>query len=271
VTVPRTSDGQPESTPTKQRKGGWTDIIKSVRSRVVGPGTITTTTKDGELRERTVTALARAAVLLLLAGYCDEDGTCFPSQDLIAAVLGVDTGTIRRALHSLEADGLISRSPRWREGGDGGRLSDLVTLNGDAIKGRPQAKPRRSRPGPDGDGLPGPGRAKGLPGPGRDNPPELGGLPGPGPWVTGPGAEGYRAWGPGLPGLGPAEVTNGRDQGKGPKEVGGESGFPPKPPYRLASAQNEIDHAAHARTIRGALARRGVEKKSDDVEPKEAS
>lgn len=55
------------------------------------------------------------AVFGVLAGHADEAGTCWPSLETIARMIGRNTRTIRSALRTLEADGLIEGSRRRRD------------------------------------------------------------------------------------------------------------------------------------------------------------
>lgn len=65
-------------------------------------------------------------VLVVLADYADEEGSCFPGQKRIAEKVGGSERTVRRSLKSLEARGLIRRERRSR--GDGSRSSDRYVL-----------------------------------------------------------------------------------------------------------------------------------------------
>lgn len=56
-------------------------------------------------------------VLVALADLADEYDSCYPSQEYIARVVGATDRTVRRALTSLEDDGYIERSRRYRDGG----------------------------------------------------------------------------------------------------------------------------------------------------------
>ncbi len=65
-------------------------------------------------------------VLLALANHADDLGTCWPSQKTLAKLCSLSDRTVREMLAKLEALDLIGRA--WRERGDGGRSSDLITL-----------------------------------------------------------------------------------------------------------------------------------------------
>jgi hypothetical protein len=66
------------------------------------------------------------AILLMLANYADENGSCYPGQDKLAAECECSPRTIRDWLDKFEAMGLLTRSERRRE--DGYRTSDRITL-----------------------------------------------------------------------------------------------------------------------------------------------
>lgn len=80
-------------------------------------------------------------VLTALADMADEANSCYPGQDTIARMSGLSTRTVRRALDSLEACGLIRREERrdrlghrtsdryWLEVGKS--LPDIVTGSGE--------------------------------------------------------------------------------------------------------------------------------------------
>lgn len=66
-------------------------------------------------------------VLLALADYADEEGSCFPGQDKIAARVACSVDTVARSLKILEEAGLITRTARRKEGGY--RTSDRFFLH----------------------------------------------------------------------------------------------------------------------------------------------
>ena len=59
---------------------------------------------------------AERLVLLALADYADETGSCFPSQDALAERACCSTRTVRRVLDLFEEVGILSRSYRYIEG-----------------------------------------------------------------------------------------------------------------------------------------------------------
>lgn len=66
-------------------------------------------------------------VLVTLADFADEAGSCFPGQDLLAERTGQGVRTVRRQLAELEDLGLLRRHARSR--GEGrGRTSDRYVL-----------------------------------------------------------------------------------------------------------------------------------------------
>ncbi|MCA6269180.1 helix-turn-helix domain-containing protein [Phenylobacterium sp.] len=66
-------------------------------------------------------------VLLALANFANNQNQSWASQSTMAKMTALTTKTIRKALASLEASGLITRQERHRE--DGSRSTDLITLN----------------------------------------------------------------------------------------------------------------------------------------------
>ena len=109
------------------------------------------------------------AVLVALGWMADERDECWPSQSTLARMTSLTDRTVRTALAALEADGLITRTPRHRDFGRG-RTSDLYTVCRDARPtgqiGRPYRKNRSTNrkeiPAPP-EGASGPPR-KELPG-----------------------------------------------------------------------------------------------------------
>ena len=59
---------------------------------------------------------AERLVLLALADYADETGSCFPSQDALAERACCSTRTVRRVLDLFEEVGILGRSYRYVEG-----------------------------------------------------------------------------------------------------------------------------------------------------------
>lgn len=83
-------------------------------------------------------------LLLALANYADADGECWPSQTTLTFDTGLSERTIRTALASLEASGLLSRQRRNRP--NGSRTSDLITLTlPETIAARPDQPTGKSR------------------------------------------------------------------------------------------------------------------------------
>ncbi|AQX79632.1 hypothetical protein BWO91_06200 [Plantibacter flavus] len=69
----------------------------------------------------------RKGVLVVLADMADEAFSCYPGQQKIVHMSGFSEKTVRRALASLEEDGLISREQR--HGRNGYRTSDRYILH----------------------------------------------------------------------------------------------------------------------------------------------
>lgn len=67
------------------------------------------------------------AVLEAMIGRTDKHRRCFPSRSTMAKDAGVSVRSVARSLAALEASGWITREERRRA--DGGRTSDLYTLN----------------------------------------------------------------------------------------------------------------------------------------------
>ena len=69
-------------------------------------------------------------ILLLLAERADEEHSCFPGQETLAAESGLGVRQVRRVINQLEADDLLHRSARNRGSGGGrGRTSDRYFLH----------------------------------------------------------------------------------------------------------------------------------------------
>lgn len=66
-------------------------------------------------------------VLVALADFADEAGTCYPGQERIADMTGMHRSSVVRHLKSLETSGLISR--QHRQGRKGQRTSDRYVLH----------------------------------------------------------------------------------------------------------------------------------------------
>lgn len=69
-------------------------------------------------------------VLLALANYADRELRCWPSQKTLSEDTELGERTVWGALKGLEARGLLTRKPRYRD--DGARSTDVFTLNFDA-------------------------------------------------------------------------------------------------------------------------------------------
>lgn len=85
--------------------------------------------------EQDIQPCGRKFVLVALAGFADEEGFCYPSQETIAKMTGQDARSVQRHLKALEKDGLIKRKARWKKAG--GRNSDGYTLQAPASRLRP--------------------------------------------------------------------------------------------------------------------------------------
>lgn len=59
------------------------------------------------VRQQKVLTLSERAVWRELSLFAGTDGTCFPSQELLAERAGIHERTVRKALHSLEKKGFI--------------------------------------------------------------------------------------------------------------------------------------------------------------------
>jgi hypothetical protein len=66
------------------------------------------------------------AILLALAEFADENGTCYPGQQLLASMVHCTPRTVATALAELEALNLIERQRRTN--GLGHRTSDEISL-----------------------------------------------------------------------------------------------------------------------------------------------
>lgn len=65
-------------------------------------------------------------LLVALADFADEEDGCFPAQERLATMIGVQRQAVSRNLGALEESGLIARSRRSRS--DGSRTSDRFVL-----------------------------------------------------------------------------------------------------------------------------------------------
>jgi hypothetical protein len=93
---------------------------------------------------RTTGSSSRKVVLLVLASYADEQWSCYPSQETIAARSELSPRTVRSVLSDLEAEGIVHRTPRRTEGGY--RTSDRLYLDRAALERLPAIVASRSHP-----------------------------------------------------------------------------------------------------------------------------
>ncbi|SDZ02486.1 helix-turn-helix domain-containing protein [Herbiconiux ginsengi] len=93
-------------------------------------------------------SLAAKLVLMALADYADEAGSCFPSHATLSAMCCMSTKTVSRAIEILERRELLTREQRRR--GNGSRTSDRYVLH---LNGAPEKQPDNlsgsGRPQPD--------------------------------------------------------------------------------------------------------------------------
>ena len=88
-------------------------------------------------------SMLEGAVLNALAVHADRrTGEAWPSQSRIAEICRCTVRSVQRAIKSLEAKGLLTRSSRYRD--DGGRTSDLITLACVKMAGVASDPPRHS-------------------------------------------------------------------------------------------------------------------------------
>lgn len=89
-------------------------------------------------------------ILIILANYADEKGSCYPSLKHIAEICGLkDTKNIRKILKDFEAKGLIQIESRKKQ--DGGNLSNRYHLR---IEGCVDTDPPKRTPHPTGTETP---------------------------------------------------------------------------------------------------------------------
>lgn len=103
------------------------------------------------VRGRDLGSPTRKLVALLLADRAnDDDWMCYPSQATLAAEAGLTDRTVRTALGSLEADGIIRRAKRYSST-TGKRMSDFIWLVRDVVLALPEIgsvqKPQSFDPG----------------------------------------------------------------------------------------------------------------------------
>jgi len=70
--------------------------------------------------------MSQKFTLIALADMSDENFSCYPGQKKLAGMVGVSVATVRRAIHALEAMGLITRQTQYKN--DGYRSSDRYHL-----------------------------------------------------------------------------------------------------------------------------------------------
>lgn len=68
-------------------------------------------------------------VLLMLANYADEAGSCYPSKEHLSTLCSCDVRTIKRALNVLAKDGFVSVAFRFND--DGKQTSNRYLLHMD--------------------------------------------------------------------------------------------------------------------------------------------
>lgn len=76
--------------------------------------------------------------LVCLASYADENGHCYPSQQTLATMMGLQERSVRGHLANLEEDGLIRREERRADSGQ--RTSDGIWLLAPEGRLKPPAK-----------------------------------------------------------------------------------------------------------------------------------
>ena len=57
------------------------------------------------------------AVYMYLRDHADREGQCWPGIKTIAADLRLSRSTVKHALDELCREGLVTKTPRWRENG----------------------------------------------------------------------------------------------------------------------------------------------------------
>lgn len=97
------------------------------------------------MQQRTGSSTGKV-LLMCLANYADENGSCWPSQSTLAKEAELSERAIRKWLKQLEASGFIERRHRHRP--DGSRTSDLIRLrieNQQPDDGKSQVAPSAAR------------------------------------------------------------------------------------------------------------------------------
>lgn len=103
-------------------------------------------------------------VMVALADYADEDGTCWPSQEKIASRARASERSVRRHLTWLQEQGLVSVEHRWAQRGVGrsSRVSSVYRLPVGKPWAPVQEEPRRDSGEPVSAGQPIPDNLAGM-------------------------------------------------------------------------------------------------------------
>ena len=103
-------------------------------------------------------------VMVALADYADEDGTCWPSQERIASRARASERSVRRHLTWLQEQGLVSVEHRWAQRGVGrsSRVSSVYRLPVGKPWAPVQEEPRRDSGEPVSAGQPIPDNLAGM-------------------------------------------------------------------------------------------------------------
>lgn len=88
---------------------------------------------------QTVETSGAKFVLVALADFADQEWSCFPSQERLAAMTGQSVRTVRRQLVALEEAGLLTRQVRRDSAGQ--RTTDRYYLLPDKMTGREVNQP----------------------------------------------------------------------------------------------------------------------------------
>jgi hypothetical protein len=85
-------------------------------------------------------------VLVALADYADDEGSCYPGQERLATMTGQSVRTVRRQLANLEGLSLITRKPRYNRSGH--RTSDRyhLCLPDSSTTGQPDRRSHEQTP-----------------------------------------------------------------------------------------------------------------------------
>ena len=88
-------------------------------------------------------------ILVILANYCDEQGTCYPSYKHLAKMVGLkDSGGVKKAIKEFEQLGLLRIENRLSQNGGYTSNRYYLTLGGSAETPRVIATPRERVPQP---------------------------------------------------------------------------------------------------------------------------